>query len=212
MVAHLEAHAPWGAQVTVTPGRTVAAVRCSDFGPAYAAAGAAFAEAWGTAPVEIGVGGSIGFVGPFAQAFPDAEILITGVEDPDTRAHGANESLHLADFERACLAEALLRCTTWATRRDWTSPASPARTELVEVLRQHLPPGPPIVFPLRAPRVDPVGNALATEDVGGVPGLSDVLPGALPEARIARRCRNVSSCVPSRSGGNGAGTRSRDRR
>ncbi len=43
-----------------------------------------------------------------ARAFPEAEILITGVEDPDTRAHGANESLHLGDFERACLAEALL--------------------------------------------------------------------------------------------------------
>ena len=45
---------------------------------------------------------------PFAEAFPDAEILITGVEDPDTRAHGPNESLHLADFSSACLAEALL--------------------------------------------------------------------------------------------------------
>ena len=33
---------------------------------------------------------------------------MTGVEDPDTRAHGANEGLHLAEFERACLAEALL--------------------------------------------------------------------------------------------------------
>jgi hypothetical protein len=43
----------------------------------------------------------------YAERFPDAEILITGVEDPDARAHGANESLHLATFERACLAEAL---------------------------------------------------------------------------------------------------------
>lgn len=59
-------------------------------------------------PVEIGVGGSIDFIASLARAFPDAEILITGVEDPDTRAHGANESLHLADFERACLAEVLL--------------------------------------------------------------------------------------------------------
>jgi hypothetical protein len=33
---------------------------------------------------------------------------VTGVEDPDTRAHGANEGLHLAEFERVCLAEALL--------------------------------------------------------------------------------------------------------
>jgi hypothetical protein len=33
---------------------------------------------------------------------------VTGVEDPDTRAHGANEGLHLKEFARVCLAEALL--------------------------------------------------------------------------------------------------------
>ena len=108
LVAHLTSHSPWGASVTVTPGRTVQPFAALTSGPAYAAADAAFTEAWGTAPVRIGVGGSIGFIDPFVKAFPDAEILITGVEDPDTRAHGANESLHLADFERACLAEALL--------------------------------------------------------------------------------------------------------
>ena len=40
--------------------------------------------------------------------FPEASVLVTGVEDPDTRAHGANEGLHLAEFERVVLAEALL--------------------------------------------------------------------------------------------------------
>jgi len=64
--------------------------------------------AWGEPAVRAGAGGSIPFVTAYAGLFPDAEILITGVEDPDTRAHGANESLHLATFERACLAEALL--------------------------------------------------------------------------------------------------------
>ena len=89
LVRHLEAHAPWGARVKVTAGRPWRPYAATTTGPAYAAARPAFAEAWGTAPVEIGVGGSIGFVGMFADAFPDAEVLITGVEDPDTRAHAA---------------------------------------------------------------------------------------------------------------------------
>jgi acetylornithine deacetylase/succinyl-diaminopimelate desuccinylase-like protein len=108
LVRHLEANTPWGAHVRVTSGRPVAPYAARTTGPAYTAARNAFAAAWGRPPVEIGVGGSIGFVGSFADAFPDAEVLITGVEDPDTRAHAANESLHLEEFERACLAEALL--------------------------------------------------------------------------------------------------------
>ncbi len=44
----------------------------------------------------------------FAEQFPDAAILVTGVGDPDTRAHAPNESLHVGEFERVCLAEALL--------------------------------------------------------------------------------------------------------
>ena len=77
--------------------------------PAYDAARAAFADAWdGTAPVDMGVGGSIPFIAEFLEAFPAASVLVTGVEDPDTRAHGANEGLHLAEFEKVLLAEALL--------------------------------------------------------------------------------------------------------
>jgi cysteinylglycine-S-conjugate dipeptidase len=122
LVAHLTSHSPWGAWVTVTAGAPVQPFAAVTSGAAYTAATAAFTEAWGTAPVKIGVGGSIGFVGPFAQAFPRAEILITGVEDPDTRAHGANESLHLADFERACLAETLLLARLADTRTRSDSP------------------------------------------------------------------------------------------
>jgi acetylornithine deacetylase/succinyl-diaminopimelate desuccinylase-like protein len=108
LVAHLEAHVPWGARIEVTTGQPVEPFRASTAGPAHATARSAFADAWGVAPVEIGVGGSIGFLAPFVRAYPEAEVLITGVEDPDTRAHAPNESLHLADFDRACLAEALL--------------------------------------------------------------------------------------------------------
>ena len=53
-------------------------------------------------------GGSIPFIAEFAAAFPDATILVTGVEDPGTQAHSINESLHLGVLERAAIAEALL--------------------------------------------------------------------------------------------------------
>ncbi len=106
---HLLTHAPWGAQVAVSDGGSGQPFVVDATGPAYDAARAAFEEAWdGTRPVDTGVGGSIPFIAEFAEVFPDAAILVTGVEDPDTRAHGANESLHLAEFARVCLAEALL--------------------------------------------------------------------------------------------------------
>ncbi len=108
LVAHLQSHTPWGAHVTVTAGKPVEPFAAVTAGPTYEIARSALTEAFGVPTVDIGVGGSIDFVGTFAALFPDAELLITGVEDPDTRAHGPNESLHLADFERACLAEALL--------------------------------------------------------------------------------------------------------
>src|SRR5437763_4636782 len=84
--AHLRAHAPWGAAVSVDIGRGIQPVAVRTDGPAYAAARAALTDAWGTPAVDIGVGGSIDFVSVVTRRFPDAGILITGVEDPDTRA------------------------------------------------------------------------------------------------------------------------------
>jgi acetylornithine deacetylase/succinyl-diaminopimelate desuccinylase-like protein len=108
LVAHLRSHAPWGARVTVQLGSAAEPFLARIGGTAYQAARWALSEAWGAPAVDIGMGGSIPFIAAFAEVQPEAEILITGVEDPDTRAHGANESLHLAVFERASLAEALL--------------------------------------------------------------------------------------------------------
>jgi len=105
---HLRANVPWGVKVDIHLDDEGSGFSANANGPVYDQARAAFADAWGVAPVDIGVGGSIPFVAAFAEKFPDAGILITGVEDPDARAHGANESLHLGEFERVCVAEAVL--------------------------------------------------------------------------------------------------------
>ena len=104
---HLESHAPWGASVEVSLEESGSGFAAHAEGPAYDQARASFADAWGTDPVDVGVGGSIPFISSFVERFPDAAIIVTGVEDPDTRAHGANESLHLGEFEKVCTAEAI---------------------------------------------------------------------------------------------------------
>jgi acetylornithine deacetylase/succinyl-diaminopimelate desuccinylase-like protein len=108
LVAHLNDHAPWGAQLTVTAAESAEPSVIDFNGPYAEAARAAFAEAWGVAPVFVGQGGTISMVADFGKVFPEATILITAVGDPDSRAHGANESLHLGDFTAACLAETLM--------------------------------------------------------------------------------------------------------
>jgi len=105
---HLRANAPWGVRVEIELDDAGSGFCADANGPIYDQARAAFTDAWGVAPVDVGIGGSIPFVSAFAQRFPEAGILVTGVEEPDTRAHGANESLHLGEFARVCLAEAVL--------------------------------------------------------------------------------------------------------
>ena len=105
---HLQEHAPWGAHVRVERGETGQPAHIPFEGPYADAAQAAFREAWTTDVVFLGQGGSIPMVAAFRDAFPDATVLVTAVGDPDSRPHGANESLHLGDLERACLAEALM--------------------------------------------------------------------------------------------------------
>jgi acetylornithine deacetylase/succinyl-diaminopimelate desuccinylase-like protein len=108
LTAHLRRNAPWGAQVTVTRGELGQPYAIEAAGAVYDAARTAFRRAWGAEPIDMGMGGSIPFIAEFAAAFPQAKILVTGVEDPATQAHSINESLHLGVLERAAIAEALL--------------------------------------------------------------------------------------------------------
>jgi acetylornithine deacetylase/succinyl-diaminopimelate desuccinylase-like protein len=108
LAAHVAKHAPFGARVTWRSGEQGKPFLASGDTAAMRAARAAFTEAWGAAPVDVGVGGSIPFIADLLEVFPDAAILVTGVEDPDSRAHGANESVHLGELQKVVLAEALL--------------------------------------------------------------------------------------------------------
>jgi acetylornithine deacetylase/succinyl-diaminopimelate desuccinylase-like protein len=105
---HLRANAPFGAKLMISDVDLGDPFLVDTSGQSVTDARAAMFEAWGVEPVDTGIGGSIPFLADLVEQFPDAEILVTGVEDPDSRAHSPNESLHLGVFRRAILTEALL--------------------------------------------------------------------------------------------------------
>jgi acetylornithine deacetylase/succinyl-diaminopimelate desuccinylase-like protein len=107
--SHLLATAPFDAKVEVTLKELGKPFSGDVEGAVYDRARWALSQAWGGVEVvHQGIGGSIPFIADLTSVFPEATVLVTGVEDPDTRAHGYDESLNLRVFERACLAETLL--------------------------------------------------------------------------------------------------------
>ncbi len=107
LVAHLRGNAPWGAEVGISQESSGEPFVTRTGGRAYKAMKAALSKAWDHKAVDIGAGGTIPFLHDLAELFPNAEIMVTGVEDPASRAHGPDESVDLGELERACLAEAL---------------------------------------------------------------------------------------------------------
>ena len=73
-------------------------------GPAFEAADRAYEKVWGAPLARVGVGGSIPFVALFGRRFGDLPLILNGVMDPETTAHGPNESMHLGIFKKAIQA------------------------------------------------------------------------------------------------------------
>jgi acetylornithine deacetylase/succinyl-diaminopimelate desuccinylase-like protein len=105
---HLRATTPWGAHLEFSHIDLGDSFLVDSSGSAATLELEALRDAWdGADPVKVGVGGSIPFVADLVERFPNAQILITGVEDPLSRAHSPNESLSLTVLRRAMLAETL---------------------------------------------------------------------------------------------------------
>jgi len=126
LIAHLKANVPWGLELTITPMTAGPAWSTSSVGPAFDATRRALRAGYGRESVEIGAGGSIPFVGPFASALGGVPALLIGLEDPSCNAHAEDESLLLPDFDASCraavhlyaeLGEALARAAGAPARR-----------------------------------------------------------------------------------------------
>lgn len=114
---HIHSVAPWGVKVTIETEATGEPFRAVTDGPAYAAMAAAMLEAYGTPMTSLGQGGSIPLCNVFAETYPDAEIILLGVEEPQAAIHAPNESVDPSEIEAMALAEALFLQRYTAGRR-----------------------------------------------------------------------------------------------
>ncbi|WP_416061165.1 dipeptidase [Rhodococcus indonesiensis] len=106
LIDHLHAAAPWGVQVEVEVEASGSPFRARTDGPAYRALDAAMQESYGRPMVMLGQGGSIPLCNVFAATYPDAEIILMGVEEPQALIHAPNESVHPDEIAAMAQVEA----------------------------------------------------------------------------------------------------------
>lgn len=107
LTAHLVKAAPWGARVEVERAGMGSGFQAATDGPAYAALDEAMRAAYGKPISFVGQGGSIPLCGKLAETYPEAEIILMGVEEPSCQIHAADESVDPGELERMALVEAL---------------------------------------------------------------------------------------------------------
>ncbi len=106
VVRHLEQAMPYGIKLTIEPGPTGNGFAADTSSPVFAAACAAWSEAWGAETITAGGGGSIPIVSALAQASPKAVVMLGGATDGYANIHGPNERVMLDEFEKTTLAVA----------------------------------------------------------------------------------------------------------
>ncbi|MFD3339311.1 dipeptidase [Streptomyces anthocyanicus] len=105
--AHLETRTPWGARVAVEQIGQGQAFRADTTSPAYQAMADAMAVAYpGEEMQYAGQGGSIPLCNTLASLYPQAEILLIGLSEPEAQIHAVNESVSPEELERLSVAEA----------------------------------------------------------------------------------------------------------
>jgi acetylornithine deacetylase/succinyl-diaminopimelate desuccinylase-like protein len=103
LIDHLRARVPWNLRATISPTETGAGFAAAPDRPAFAA----LREALGGESVALlGEGGAIPLCAVLHEQYPDAEILLFGIEEPLSRIHAPNESVDPGEIERTALAEA----------------------------------------------------------------------------------------------------------
>ncbi|MEV6701492.1 dipeptidase [Streptomyces sp. NPDC051453] len=108
LVAHVESHTPWGARVQVEQIGQGQAFRANTDSPAYAAMAEAMSVAYDGQEMQYaGQGGSIPLCSTLASLYPEAEILLIGLSEPEAQIHAVNESVSPQELERLSVAEAL---------------------------------------------------------------------------------------------------------
>ncbi len=107
LIEHLRAVAPWNSRVEIKPESTGQPFSTRTDGPAYLAMNRSLEEAYDRPATTQGEGGSIPLCNVLGETFPDAEIMLLGVEEPACLIHAPNESVDPTEISRIALAEAL---------------------------------------------------------------------------------------------------------
>lgn len=112
LVAHLEAHTPWGAQVDITVADVNPPFSTDTDTAAAATLSECLAQAYGAdSTTHVGAGGSIPLAAGLQTAVPEASIVLYGVEEPASTIHSPNESVDPTEIENIAIAEALFLTT-----------------------------------------------------------------------------------------------------